>query len=101
VKYNKLIRDNIPEIIKKDGKTAKVHIADDVEYDKRLKEKLLEEADEYAASGDPEELADVLEVVYAIAINKGIHKVQLESMVQKKRNEKGSFEKRIVLEEIR
>lgn len=101
MKYNKLIRDNIPEIIKKDGKTAKVHIADDVEYDKRLKEKLLEEADEYAASGDPEELADVLEVVYAIAINKGIHKVQLESMVQKKRNEKGSFEKRIVLEEIR
>ena len=101
MKYNKLIRDNIPEIIKKDGKTAKVHIADDVEYDKRLKEKLLEEADEYAASGDPEELADVLEVVYAIAINKGIHKVQLESMVQKKRNEKGSFEKRIVLDEIR
>ena len=101
MKYNKLIRDNIPEIIKKDGKTAKVHIADDVEYDKRLKEKLLEEADEYAASGDPEELADVLEVVYAIAINNGIHKVQLESMVQKKRNEKGSFEKRIVLEEIR
>ena len=101
MKYNKLVRDNIQEIIKKDGKTAKVHIADDVEYDKRLKEKLLEEADEYAASGDPEELADVLEVVYAIAINKGIHKVQLESMVQKKRNEKGSFEKRIVLEEIR
>ncbi len=101
MKYNKLIRDNVPEIIKNEGKTAKVHIADDVEYDKRLKEKLLEEADEYAASGDPEELADVLEVVYAIAINKGIHKVQLESMVQKKRNEKGSFEKRIVLEEIR
>ena len=101
MKYNKLIRDNIPEIIKRDGKSAKIHIADDVEYDKRLKEKLLEEADEYAASGDPEELADVLEVVYAIAINKGIHKVQLESMVQKKRNEKGSFEKRIVLEEIR
>jgi predicted house-cleaning noncanonical NTP pyrophosphatase (MazG superfamily) len=101
MKYNKLVRDNIPEIIKKDGKSAKVHVADDNEYDKRLKEKLLEEANEYAASGDPEELADVLEVVYAIAIKKGIHKVQLESMVQKKRNEKGSFEKRIVLDEIR
>jgi predicted house-cleaning noncanonical NTP pyrophosphatase (MazG superfamily) len=101
MKYNKLVRDNIPEIIKKDGKSAKVHVADDNEYDKRLKEKLLEEANEFAASGDPEELADVLEVVYAIAINKGIHKVQLESMVQKKRNEKGSFEKRIVLDEIR
>ncbi len=101
MQYNKLVRDNIPEIIKKDGKTAKVHIADDKEYDKRLKEKLLEEANEFAASGDPEELADVLEVIYAIAINKGIHKVQLESIVQKKRNEKGSFEKRIVLDEIR
>ena len=101
MKYDKLVRDNIPEIIKKDGKSAKVHIADDVEYDKRLKEKLLEEANEFAESGNPEELADVLEVVYAIAINKGIHKVQLESIVQKKRNEKGSFEKRIVLDEIR
>ena len=101
MKYDKLVRDNIPEIIKRDGKSAKVHIADDIEYDKRLKEKLLEEANEFAASGDPEELADVLEVVYAIAINKGIHKVQLESIVQKKRNEKGSFEKRIVLDEIR
>ena len=101
MKYNKLVRDNIPAIINKDGKTAKVHIADDKEYDKRLREKLLEEANEFAASGNPEELADVLEVVYAIAINSGIHKVQLESMVQKKRNEKGSFEKRIVLDEIR
>ena len=101
MKYDKLVRDNIPEIIKKDGKSAKVHIADDVEYDKRLKEKLLEEANEFAESGNPEELADVLEVVYAIARNKVIHKVQLESIVQKKRNEKGSFEKRIVLDEIR
>ncbi len=101
MKYNKLVRDNIPAIINKDGKTATVHIADDKEYDKRLREKLLEEANEFAASGNPEELADVLEVVYAIAINSGIHKVQLESMVQKKRNEKGSFEKRIVLDEIR
>ena len=101
MKYNKLVRDNIPAIINKDGKTAKVHIADDKEYGKRLREKLLEEANEFAASGNPEELADVLEVVYAIAINSGIHKVQLESIVQKKRNEKGSFEKRIVLDEIR
>ena len=101
MEYTKLVRDNIPEIIKRDGKTAKVHIADDVEYDKRLKEKLLEEANEFAESGNPEELADVLEVVYAIAINKNIHKVQLESIAQKKRNEKGSFEKRIVLDEIR
>ena len=101
MKYDKLVRDNIPEIIKKDGKTARVHVANDMEYDRKLKEKLLEEANEYAACGDPEELADVLEVVYAIAINKGIHKVQLESMVQNKRNEKGSFEKRIVLDEIR
>lgn len=101
MKYNKLVRDNIPVIIKNDGKAAKVHIADDKEYDKRLAEKLLEEANEFAASGNPEELADVLEVVYAIAINKGIHKVQLESIAQKKRNEKGSFEKRIVLDEIR
>lgn len=100
MKYDKLVRDNIPEIIKNEGRTAKVHLADDKEYDKRLRDKLLEEANEFAASGNAEELADVLEVIYAIAINKGIHKTQLEAIAQKKRDEKGSFGKRIVLDEI-
>jgi predicted house-cleaning noncanonical NTP pyrophosphatase (MazG superfamily) len=100
MKYDKLVRDRIPEIIKKDGKTAKTHFADDEEYMKKLADKLLEEAKEYAEGGNVEELADVLEVVYAIAIAKGIHKVQLDSIVQKKRDERGAFEKRVVLDEI-
>jgi predicted house-cleaning noncanonical NTP pyrophosphatase (MazG superfamily) len=100
MKYNKLVRDKIPEIIKKDGKTAKVHFADDKEYDQRLKDKLIEEAMEYAESGDSEELADLIEVIYAIAIAKGIHKVQLDSIIQKKRGERGAFEKRIILDEV-
>ncbi len=100
MKYNKLVRDKVPDIIKGEGKSVKVHFADDEEYSKRLADKLVEEANEYAASGDAEELADVLEVVYAIAIAKGIHKVQLESMVKKKRDDRGAFEKRAVLDEV-
>ncbi len=100
MKYNKLVRDNIPDIIKKDGKAVRVHFADDDEYAKRLADKLLEEANEYVASGNPEELADILEVVYAIAIAKGMHKVQLDSIVQKKRDERGAFEKRVILDDV-
>ena len=44
--HNKLIRDNIPEIIERDNKTCKVRVLDDAEYLACLKDKLLEEGNE-------------------------------------------------------
>ena len=100
MKHDKLVRDKIPEIIAKQGKRPVTHIAAKGEYDKRLREKLKEEATEFYASGRPEELADVLEVVHALCKSIGISYESVEQTRVKKAEERGSFDKRIVLDEV-
>jgi len=104
IKYNKLIRDNIPDIIKAAGKECDVAILNDEEYIIKLKEKLIEEAKEVNCANDDEiigELADVLELVDAI---EEYYKID-HSVVEKKKNNKalknGKFEKRLLLLETR
>ena len=96
--YNKLVRDKIPEIIKKRGAKFSVHVAGSEEYLQKLKEKLQEEVKEFLESEETEELADILEVIYAIAKAKNMNKSELEKIRIIKRKEKGSFHKRIILE---
>jgi predicted house-cleaning noncanonical NTP pyrophosphatase (MazG superfamily) len=60
MKYNKLIRDNIPEIIKKDNKIPLIHKASNKEYSEKLIEKLLEEVEEFKKENKEEEMADIL-----------------------------------------
>lgn len=100
MRYNKLVRDKIPEIIKSKGQTAKINYAPAEEFYFLLKNKLKEEITEFLESNNPEELADILEVLYAISNHHGIPIENLELMRQKKRRERGGFEKRIVLEEV-
>jgi predicted house-cleaning noncanonical NTP pyrophosphatase (MazG superfamily) len=99
MKYNKLVRDKIPNIIKKKGDVAKVHIASKSEFEKKLNEKLLEEVKEYLENNTKEELADVLEVVYSICKNKKINLKSLEKTRVEKAKSRGSFNKRIILDE--
>ena len=66
MKYGKLVRDRIPDITRAKGRHPKTHVAGDEEYWEKLLKKLDEEVSEYKKSGDPEELADVLEVIKAI-----------------------------------
>ena len=99
MKQNKLIRDKIPEIIESKKESAKIHIAGDREYSEKLAEKLQEEVSEFSASKDSEELLDVLEVVYAIAKLNGIDEKTLNLKRKKKAEEKGKFDKRIILDE--
>jgi len=99
MKYNKLVRDKIPEIMKAKGENPIVHIASDEEYSKKLQDKLREEVAEFIGSSEPEELADIIEVVYAICDLKKIDKKQLEDIRIKKAEERGGFSKRIILDE--
>ncbi|OGJ20033.1 hypothetical protein A3K73_03940 [Candidatus Pacearchaeota archaeon RBG_13_36_9] len=99
MKYNKLVRDKIPEIIKENGKIPKVHTASDGEYLAKLKEKLQEEVGEFLKDGNPEELADILEAIYAIKDFK-FEKEDLEAIRKSKEEERGGFKKRIILDEV-
>ena len=99
-KRPKLIRDKIIDIIKKDGKIPKMHTANTEEYKVKLKEKLQEELQEYLLSEDPEELADMLEVIDALAELQNLSKEDLEKIKQKKAQEKGTFKKKFILDKI-
>ncbi|MBZ9577590.1 nucleoside triphosphate pyrophosphohydrolase [Patescibacteria group bacterium] len=101
MKYNKLVRDKIPEIIKQKGDVPITHIAGDEEYWQKLKEKLQEEANEFLKESSEEELADILEIIYAICDFKKIDKEKLESLRKKKAERRGGFKDRIILDETK
>ncbi len=99
MKYNKLVRDEIPEVIKKKGGTPVTHIADEAEYWAKLKEKLLEEMEEFSKDESAEEFADLLEVIAAIADYKEFDPDEVAKIRAKKAEERGVFKKRIILDE--
>lgn len=92
----KLVRDRIPELIAQKEAPPITHIATDAEFRRALAEKLLEEANEFYLSPSPEELADVLEVVNALAELHG-GKSAIEALREKKAVERGTFTKKIIL----
>lgn len=101
MRYNKLVRDKIPAIIEGDGRKAVTRIAPEEEFLQKLGEKLLEESEEFLQSGKAEELADVLEAIYAICSLKKISLGQLEEIRKRKATERGGFSKGIILEETK
>ena len=96
-KYDKLVRDKIPEIIQKDSKGCVIKNVSDEEKLNYLFEKLFEETEELKASRTVEELADVQEVINAIAKELNISLEELEKVRKQKTLERGGFEKGIVL----
>lgn len=100
ITYNKLVRDKIPEIIESDGKTCKTELLSDEEYIKMIDAKLDEELAEYHKDQNIEELADLMEVIYAAALARGYSLEDLEMVREKKIQERGGFEKRILLREV-
>lgn len=99
-KFDKLIRDKIPEIIEASGSKAVIEVLDDESYHKYLNAKLEEELKEYKESCNIEELADLVEVVYALLDYKGVSPEQFDAIRTSKNVERGSFKKKLLLKEV-
>lgn len=100
-RYNKLVRDNIPQIIMdNEGRFAKTRTLNDEEFLFELNKKLQEELREYLSSGEVEELADLEEVLHAILEMKNVKYEDFEKIRKDKAEKRGSFKKRIFLETV-
>ena len=96
----KIVRDKIPEIIERSGKTPIYDIVSIDDAIEGLEAKLSEELEEYLADQSVEEMADLLEVIHGILFLKGISWATLEEVRLKKRAERGGFERRLFLKDV-
>ena len=97
----KLVRDKIPALIQARGGSAVSHVLDDVGFSHALREKLIEEANEAAEADDGElleELADVYEVLSALAAKLGLEMTNVQEAAAAKAQERGTFRNRTWLE---
>lgn len=99
-RYDKLVRDRIPEVIQAQGKKVVWRILTEEEHLVKLEEKLYEEVEEYQEDKSLEEMADVLEVLYSICSARGYTAAELEAEREKKAKNRGGFKDRIFLEYV-
>lgn len=102
-RYNKLVRDNIPNIIKSKGETPITRILEDKAYKSELEKKLYEEYQEVLeSSGDDrtEELADMLEIIRALAKLENKSLQDIINIADNKNEKRGAFENKIFLEKV-
>lgn len=97
MEYKKLVRDRIPQIIAEQGGVCQTRILSEEEYRVSLEAKLDEEVAEYHRDQNLQELADILEVLFALAAANGYNREDLMSAYEDKHMERGGFEKRIFL----
>lgn len=101
--YNKLVRDNIPDIIKENGEMPVIRVLDDTSYKSELEKKLYEEYKEVIESKGIdriEELADMIEVIKALA---SLENKTLDDVIKtadEKSQKRGAFDKKIFLEKV-
>ena len=94
----KLVRDRIPDIIRKRGEVPKVRVAEKHEVDDLIRLKVVEEAQELLQSSNDEEIADILEALEALLEHRGIDWSAIDEIRTRKKDERGGFDKRFVLE---
>ncbi|WP_186579749.1 nucleoside triphosphate pyrophosphohydrolase [Aquibacillus kalidii] len=102
--FNKLVRDRIPEIIDQTGKTYKTRKLAHEEYITALQSKLQEEALEYLEADNDveslEELADILEILHALAKTHDASIEKVEEIRKQKAAERGGFDEKVFLVEV-
>ena len=98
--YNKLVRDKIPEIIAKDNRNPITTILNNNDYIIELNRKIQEEMKEYLESGEIEELADIVEVIYGILDAKNISIEEFENIRKEKVKKRGAFKEKIFLKKV-
>lgn len=102
--YNKLVRDNIPDIINGNGEIPITRILSQEEYKQELENKLYEEYQEVLNTTNSkdriEELADMLEIMIALAKLEDKTLDDIVDVAKTKRLKRGGFNKRIYLEKV-
>ena len=98
--YDKIVRDNIPNIIEDKGRKCTYHTVSNNQAIEYLIKKIHEEAKELADDIGIDELADIQEVVDAIAFKMGYSKMDLIEAARRKATTRGAFYDNIILESV-
>ncbi len=98
--YNKLVRDNIPDIIREQGETPVIRTLGDEEYEACLQKKLREEVEEFLAESTLDELSDIIEVLEALAGFHGWTDGEIQKTRRDKAEARGAFRERVFLEKV-
>ena len=98
IEYNKLVRDKIPDIIKKKGLEYEIEsLTEFNEINEWLKNKLFEEVIEFVENDNLDELSDVLQVILKIMDHNSIDTIELYYAMSKKLKERGGFDNNVLL----
>lgn len=95
--YDKLVRDRIPEIIESSGNKCEIEVVSDEVALDYLYKKLNEEVSELIEDKNLEEIADVMEVLFAIASKYGYNEKDVLDKRDEKKSARGGFENNLVL----
>lgn len=102
-RFDKLVRDKIPDSQRREGSNVEVRVLNDTEYIEALKQKIIEESKEINASNRDEavkELADLQEALDCMAEVLGAEKAEVVQIQTTKRDKAGSFKDRLFVETV-
>lgn len=103
--YNKLIRDKVLDLLIEEKLEYTSKVLDDTEYEMAIKAKFHEEINEFEKAETPEdivsELADILELIHAAVKLQNTSFEELDVIRLRKKEERGSFEKKLFLIEVK
>lgn len=95
--YDKLVRDRIPEIIESSGNKCEIEVVSDEVALEYLYKKLNEEVSELLEDKNLDEIADVMEVLFAIGSKYGYSEEDVLNRRNEKKDARGGFKDNLIL----